>query len=241
MLGGQVGGGGPKLIGQKGQLVRVSATFVGLLHLPAFPMAEPTATPDVRLLRAITLRNILSFGPDTPPLKLRALNVLIGPNGSGKSNLLDAVELLKKAPDAESLRVALRADDWIYKRAQSNTASLKLEISFGLIADVSHQIELRETSPVGHWHIAEDIETIDSLEELKEPIVEFKTGNPFGTFVRKGEALERVPIREHNFFASCLFQYRGTKDYFILTSLATTRTATCLASGGRRTCRRARW
>ena len=41
------------------------------------------AAPDVRLLRSITLRNILSFGPDTPPLELRALNVLIGPNGSG--------------------------------------------------------------------------------------------------------------------------------------------------------------
>ena len=63
-------------------------------------MAEPTqhptpaTPPDVRLLRSITLRNILSFGPDTPPLELRALNVLIGPNGSGKSNLLACLSLL---------------------------------------------------------------------------------------------------------------------------------------------------
>lgn len=66
-------------------------------------MAEPTpaptlATPDVRLLRSITLRNILSFGPDTPPLELRALNVLIGPNGSGKSNLLACLSLLPAIP-----------------------------------------------------------------------------------------------------------------------------------------------
>jgi hypothetical protein len=29
------------------------------------------------LFRSITLRNLLSFGPDTPPLELRNLNVLI--------------------------------------------------------------------------------------------------------------------------------------------------------------------
>ena len=46
-------------------------------------MAEPTedltptppadATPDVRLLRSITVRNLLSFGPETEPLELKAL------------------------------------------------------------------------------------------------------------------------------------------------------------------------
>lgn len=58
------------------------------------PEIQFVPAPSPRLLRSITIRNLLSFGPDTPPLELRALNVLIGPNGSGKSNLLSALSLL---------------------------------------------------------------------------------------------------------------------------------------------------
>lgn len=87
----------PNSLGKKGNWLGFDLHLPSLfVHLPS-PlrfMAEPTPTPDVRLLRAITLRNILSFGPDTPPLELRALNVLIGPNGSGKSNLLACLSLL---------------------------------------------------------------------------------------------------------------------------------------------------
>ncbi len=39
-------------------------------------------------LESIQPRNMLSFGPDTPPLELKDLNVFIGPNGSGKTNLM---------------------------------------------------------------------------------------------------------------------------------------------------------
>src|ERR1017187_8690683 len=53
---------------------------------------------DKRFLRTIKLRNILSFGPDTPELELQSLNVLIGPNGAGKSNLIEAIGLLQSAP-----------------------------------------------------------------------------------------------------------------------------------------------
>jgi recombinational DNA repair ATPase RecF len=53
---------------------------------------------DKRFLRTIKLRNILSFGPDTPELELQSLNVLIGPNGAGKSNLIEAISLLQAAP-----------------------------------------------------------------------------------------------------------------------------------------------
>lgn len=49
-------------------------------------------------LLELTLQGLLSFGPDTPPLKMRPLNVLIGPNGSGKSNLIEALTLLQAAP-----------------------------------------------------------------------------------------------------------------------------------------------
>jgi DNA repair exonuclease SbcCD ATPase subunit len=50
------------------------------------------------LIRELTLRGILSFGQETPPLKMRPLNLLIGPNGSGKSNLIESIGLLRSAP-----------------------------------------------------------------------------------------------------------------------------------------------
>lgn len=50
------------------------------------------------LIKTIRLQNLLSFGPDTPELEMRPLNVLIGPNGSGKSNLIEAIGLLQAAP-----------------------------------------------------------------------------------------------------------------------------------------------
>ena len=46
------------------------------------------------LIKSITPRGLLSFRPDTPPLELGMLNVLIGPNASGKSNLFDVLGIL---------------------------------------------------------------------------------------------------------------------------------------------------
>jgi predicted ATPase len=71
------------------------------------------------VLKSILLRNFLSFGPDTAPLQLRPLNVLIGPNGSGKSNLIEAISLLRNAP--QDLTVPLQASgsiqDWLWRGA----------------------------------------------------------------------------------------------------------------------------
>ncbi len=49
-------------------------------------------------LQAITLSNLLSFGPDSLTVPLTCLNVLIGPNGSGKSNLIEALAILRATP-----------------------------------------------------------------------------------------------------------------------------------------------
>ncbi len=87
-------------------------------------------SPGPRLIRTIEVRNLLSFGPETPSLELGGLNVLIGPNGSGKSNLLDALSLLQAAPG--DLQAAFRAaggpDDWLWKGGKSSTGSLKVEL-----------------------------------------------------------------------------------------------------------------
>ena len=58
---------------------------------------------DTRCIRTLQLRNLLSFGPDSPPIELGPLNVLIGPNGSGKSNVIEAIDLLRASAPAELL------------------------------------------------------------------------------------------------------------------------------------------
>jgi predicted ATPase len=69
------------------------------------------------LIERLTLRNLLSFGPNAEPLELRPLNILIGPNGSGKSNLLAAIDLLRNAPEqiAKPIREGGGIQDWLWK------------------------------------------------------------------------------------------------------------------------------
>jgi predicted ATPase len=74
----------------------------------------------------IQLRNLLSFGPDTEPLALKDLNVLIGTNGSGKSNFIEAVSLLHSAPN--DIRAVIRrgggVGNWIWKGDSEGVASI---------------------------------------------------------------------------------------------------------------------
>ena len=83
------------------------------------------------VIREIQLKNLLSFGPDTPPLELKPLNVLIGPNGSGKSNLLEAIGLLRAAPKDLSAPVketgGLR--DWLWQGERNATATIEASIN----------------------------------------------------------------------------------------------------------------
>ena len=81
------------------------------------------------LIEKIELRNLLSFGPDTPPLEMQALNVLIGPNGSGKSNLIEVIGLLRAAPRdlAAPIREGGGIADWIW-RGEPRPGSAQIEV-----------------------------------------------------------------------------------------------------------------
>lgn len=88
------------------------------------------------ILRSICPRNLLSFGPGTPALELRALNILIGANGSGKSNLLEVLALLESA--TRDLTVPIREgggiSEWLWKnpnakRGAETIGSLDVVIS----------------------------------------------------------------------------------------------------------------
>jgi predicted ATPase len=68
-------------------------------------------------LKSLHLQNLLSFGPETSPITLGPLNVLIGPNGSGKSNLIEALGLLSATPRSISdfFRDSGGVGEWFWK------------------------------------------------------------------------------------------------------------------------------
>ncbi len=99
-------------------------------------------------LRRITVKNLLSFGPEGLSLNLEPLNVMIGPNGSGKSNLLDSIELLKSAPVqlTAPIRNGGGIRNWIWGRQPGPTAWVEtiLENPNDDRHLLRHRIEFRE-------------------------------------------------------------------------------------------------
>ncbi len=81
-----------------------------------------------RFIRTLQLRNLLSFGPDSPPIEFGQLNVLIGPNGSGKSNVIGAIDLLRSsATDVVApIREGGGTEEWLWK---GSTAAPVAEIN----------------------------------------------------------------------------------------------------------------
>jgi predicted ATPase len=97
------------------------------------------------LLKALQLQGLLSFAPDSEPIALTPLNVLIGPNGSGKSNLIEAIELLHAAPAAfaDAIRDGSGAREWLWKGTGTNGhASIEAFIhGTPTISDLRYQLK----------------------------------------------------------------------------------------------------
>jgi predicted ATPase len=81
------------------------------------------------LIHEITLKNFLSYGESSPSIKLGALNILIGPNGSGKSNLLEAIELVRSAPEQflKPIREGGGVREWLRKGDSKSTPIATLD------------------------------------------------------------------------------------------------------------------
>jgi len=78
-----------------------------------------------RLIHALQLKNLLSYGSLGKPILLEALNILIGPNASGKSNLLEAISLLKETPSSVGAVIRERGgiDEWLWKGDRDSAAA----------------------------------------------------------------------------------------------------------------------
>lgn len=98
------------------------------------------------LIHELRLAGLLSFGPDTPPLAMERLNILIGPNGSGKSNFIEAIALLRSA--ATKLTTPIREKggggviEWIGKGKPNGMAAIDATIKLDGEPDlIRHSIE----------------------------------------------------------------------------------------------------
>jgi predicted ATPase len=97
-------------------------------------------------IKSLHIRNLLSFGSDSPRIELGKLNILIGPNGSGKSNLIEIIGLLRSTPKdfAAELGDSGGVEEWLWKGrggGRSPTASLEAETCLaGISKTISYQL-----------------------------------------------------------------------------------------------------
>lgn len=116
------------------------------------------------LIEELTLRGLLSFGPNTEPLKLEPLNVLIGPNGSGKSNLLEAIGLLRSSTTKLTgpLRGAGGISEWLWKGTNDRSALIDAVIRYPAgHGSLRHRIEFTNK--------ASRFELVDEAIENRDP------------------------------------------------------------------------
>jgi len=141
------------------------------------------------LIKELTLQGILSFGPNTPSLEMRPLNVLVGPNGSGKSNLIEAINLIRHAPTNLAAPMQGRGgsgvSEWIWKGKSSFLATIANELFFN-------------NPPLKFQHRIEFVSRDSRFELIRESIECFTVGQP-GTV-------------EHELDSSPIFSYHRDKN-----------------------------
>jgi predicted ATPase len=170
----------------------------------------------------------LSFGPQTKPIALGGLNVLIGPNGSGKSNLIEVIALLRATPNSAASNQDLRKvisdgggiSDWIWKGNPDEAASIEAIISNPRGSQLlRHLLTFRAENQAFHL-VDERIENEKPYEGMQEPYFyyRFQQGRPV-LKVKDGE--ERTLARESiESDLSILAQRRDPETYPALSYLA---------------------
>jgi predicted ATPase len=118
-----------------------------------------------KLLSSLQLKGFLSFSPNSEPVSLTSLSVLIGPNGVGKSNFIEAIDWLHATPADFSgvIRLGGTPNDWIWHGGKEATAA-RIE---ALLSPANATRELRYalefTESAGRLEIADEV-----LEEAKK-------------------------------------------------------------------------
>ena len=177
-------------------------------------------TPFAPFIQSITPRGFLSFGPDTPPLELRPLNVLIGPNASGKSNLLDLLMLVRSLPsDMQApIRGGGGVEGWFWKGSAQNTEpSLELStLPFNSSQYHHHRLVFLGSPYIPTlWPLSEMIAVDNDVLYQSDSVnnrLHMRSGN--------GELVETPFHEQHKRDQSALAQFRSISDYPQITWLS---------------------
>ena len=174
--------------------------------------------PFVPSMQSITPRGLLSFGPDTPPLELRPLNVLIGLNASGKSNLIDLLRLVRSIPS--DMQAAIHggggAEGWSWKGSAPITApSLELgTLPFASGQCYRHRLVFSDYT-FALWPESEVIMIEDDILYQSDSLnsrIHMRSGD--------GELVETPYHEQHKRDQSALAQIRSISDYPQITWLS---------------------
>lgn len=142
-------------------------------------------------IQSLRLQNLLSFGPRAETITLGDLNVIIGPNGSGKSNLIEALALLKAAPDSLShfIRESGGVSDWLWKGVKE-TPTAHLEATAHAMPGTS---PMRLKYELAFTRLAQRLEVVSERIEQAEP--------PEGTepeqYFSSADGRPRIRMRGH--------------------------------------------
>ncbi|MDP8239219.1 MAG: AAA family ATPase [Candidatus Hatepunaea meridiana] len=151
-------------------------------------------TKDTRLIRQVKLQNLLSFGPDTPPLELENLNVLIGPNGCGKSNFIEAISLMRSTQGdfrTAFMNAGGTADiSWKGSALKEKMVKTSIEMVLQSLHMVSllHRINVAVYYQKSYRIQGEFIEDIEVISEKNKPIV----------YYEKTESKSKIGVEQDN-------------------------------------------
>lgn len=177
------------------------------------------------LIKSLKLNNFLSFGDTAEAVELEDLNLIIGPNGAGKSNLLEAIDLLRNAPEQllKPIRDGGGVHDWLWKGSPTPpVASVD-----AVIANPKGPQDLRYV--LAFTEVAQRFELVDERVENDRPVTgqakpyfhyNFNGGRPtLNVKGRKSRALQREDV---DFEKSILSQRRDPDQYPEITYLGQT-------------------
>lgn len=175
------------------------------------------------LIEQLTLTNFLSFGPKAQTITLRPLSVFIGPNGSGKSNPLEAIDLLRSAPEqlAKPVREGGGVADWLWRgepKARSAAIDAVLNYTTGP-ASLRYFMSFAEATQ-RFQVVDERIENAVPDPGHKQPYLyyHFKGGHPVLNVKGQQRKLQHEDIDVER---SILAQRRDPDQYPEITYLAT--------------------
>ena len=174
------------------------------------------------LLEQLRLSNLLSFGAAPDALALGPLNIVIGPNGSGKSNLLEAIDLLRCAPDQiiKPIREGGGVGEWLWKGTKETpTASID-----AVLTHPPGPTSLRYV--MSFTKVAQRFQILDERVENEKPFsgqedvyfyYRFQAGHPMLNINGRKRRLQRETIDVER---SILTQRRDPDQYPEITYLA---------------------